>query len=191
MSKLRVGLALTGSYCTFEKTLSAMEGLRDKFDFTPIMSENAYGRDTRFGTAESWRERLTVLTGREIIHSVQQAEPIGPKGLFDLLLIAPCTGNTLSKLANGITDTCVTMAAKSHLRCGRPVLLALSTNDALSGSAANIGRLMDKKHVYFAPFYQDDAGGKPASLVTDYSRIEESILAAAAGRQVQPLLGKT
>lgn len=188
MNKLRIGLAMTGSFCTFDKTLSALQALAGKYDIIPIMSENAYSTDTRFGSAAMFRERLKNISGRDILHSIPDAEPVGPKNMFDVLVVAPCTGNTLSKLAHGATDTCVAMAVKSHLRSGKPVLVALSTNDGLSGSAQNIGSLLARKNIYFLPFMQDDPANKPYSLVSDYSRLDECISAAAQGRQIQPIL---
>ena len=188
MNKLRVGLAMTGSFCTFDKTLSALEALSGRYELTPILSETAFDTDTRFGQAADFRARIEALCGRPILHSIPEVEPVGPKDYFDVLLIAPCTGNTLAKLAHGITDGCVTMAAKSHLRGGKPVLLAVSTNDGLSGSAANIGTLLNRKHIYFLPFLQDDPAAKPRSLVSDYSRLDEAILSAARGQQLQPIL---
>ena len=188
MNTLRIGLAMTGSFCTFDKVLDAAERLSEKYEITPVMSGCAAGTDTRFGAAADFRRRLEELAGRDIICTIPGAEPIGPQAMLDVLVIAPCTGNTLAKLANGITDTCVTMAAKSHLRNGRPVLIAVSTNDGLSGSAKNIGELLVRKNVYFVPFRQDDPVHKPTSLAADYSLLEPAILAAAEGRQLQPIL---
>ena len=188
MEQLKIGLAMTGSFCTFDRVLTALEGLGADFDITPVMSQNAAGTDTRFGSAADFRARLEKIAGRDIICTIPGAEPIGPQHMFDVLVIAPCTGNTLAKLANGITDTCVTMAAKSHLRNGRPVLLAVATNDGLSGSAKNIGELLVRKNIYFVPFRQDDAQNKPRSLAADYSRLREAIIAAAHGVQLQPIL---
>lgn len=189
MNKIRIGLAMTGSFCTFDTTFRAVEALGDAYEFTPLMSERAYATDTRFGSAREQRERLQKLCGgREILHSIVDAEPVGPKDYFDLLLIAPCTGNTLARLAYGITDGCVSMAAKSHLRGGKPVLLALSTNDALSGSARSLGMLLGRKHVYFLPFRQDDPVAKPYSMVSDYSHLNLCIQLALQGKQLQPLL---
>ena len=190
MNTLRVGLAMTGSFCTFEKALDAFERLRQSYDLTPIMSNTAYGTDTRFGRAADHHARFQALCGKDILHTIPEAEPIGPKHLLDVLLIAPCTGNTLAKLARGVTDTAVTMAAKSHLRCDRPVLLAVSTNDGLSGSAGSIAALLNRKNVYFVPFTQDDPVTKPHSLGADYAQLEASIEAAARGRQLQPVLAR-
>ena len=156
MEKLHIGLALTGSYCTYDKAFAVAEELCRKHSVTAIMSETAAATDSRFGEAEDFIRRLEALTGRSVIRSIVDAEPIGPQKMFDILVIAPCTGNTAAKLCHGITDSCVTMAAKSHLRGGGPVLLAIGTNDGLSGSAKNIGELLNRKNVYFVPFYQDD-----------------------------------
>ena len=189
MKTLRIGLALTGSYCTYEKALAALETLAERHEVTALMSENAYGTDTRFGDASEYVRRREAVTGRPVLHTIPEAEPIGPKGYFDVLAVAPCTGNTAAKLAAGITDTAVTMAVKSHLRGGRPVVLAFGSNDGLAASAKNIGELLNRKHIYFVPKYQDDPVGKPRSLASDYARLEETILAAYEGRQVEPILG--
>lgn len=186
--KLRVGLAMCGSFCTFEKVLNIAEQFKDRYDLTAILSETAAGTDTRFGKAEHFIEKLEALTGKPVIRSITDAEPIGPKGMLDVLVIAPCTGNTLAKLAHGITDSAVTMAAKAHLRNGRPLVIAFSTNDGLSGSAENIGRLLNRKNVYFVPFGQDDAFGKPDSLVAHFERIDDTLQCAMKGEQIQPLL---
>lgn len=188
MEKLKVGLALTGSYCTFDKAMAAAARMATEYDLWPIMSENAYSTDTRFGRAEDFRSMLQTLSTHGIISTIAQAEPIGPKALLDVLVIAPCTGNTLAKIACGITDSSVTMAAKAHLRNGRPVVLALSTNDALAANAKNIGALMARRNVYFVPFYQDDPQKKERSLVAEFDLIEETIAAALEGRQLQPML---
>lgn len=185
----RVGCAMTGSFCTFEKAFRAFETLRAAgAELFPIMSENAYALDTRFGSAADMRARLEEICGRKIWHTLGEVEPIGPKKRLDLVLVAPCTGNSLAKLALGICDTPAVMAVKSHLRNGRPVLLAVSTNDGLGRSAANIGALMGMKHIYFVPFRQDDYTGKPNSLVADMDAIPEAAQAALAGEQLQPLL---
>ena len=187
-NKKRLGLALCGSYCTYEKLFQAAEKLADTYDLIPIMSENAAETDTRFGTATEHIKRLMLLSGRKVVTTIAEAEPLGPAQPMDALLIAPCTGNTLAKLSHGITDTAVTMAAKAHLRNGRPVIIALSTNDGLSGSAENIARLLNRKHVYFVPFRQDDPAKKPRSLQADFSLLEETVRAALQGRQLQPIL---
>lgn len=185
----RIGCAMTGSFCTFSKVFCAFEALRDAgAELFPIMSDNAYTLDTRFGSAVGMRTRLEEICGRKIWHTLGEVEPVGPKKLLDLVLVAPCTGNSLAKLALGICDTPAVMAVKSHLRNGRPVLLAASTNDGLGRSAANIGALMGMKHIYFVPFRQDDYIGKPNSLVADMDSIPEAARAALEGKQLQPLL---
>ncbi len=188
MEKLRAGVALCGSYCTFKKAVDTFERLCGVYDVTPIMSEKSAATDTRFGKAEDFRTRITAAAGREIVDSIVKAEPIGPKRLLDVLIIMPCTGNTIAKLANGITDSAVTMAAKAHLRNDRPVVLAVSTNDALCGNAENIGKLLARKNIYFVPFYQDDPLGKPASLASDLTLVEATVTAAMEGKQLQPVL---
>ena len=188
MEKKRWGVALCGSYCTYEKLFAALPALAERFELLPIMSDTAAETDTRFGTAADVIRRLMELTGRTVITTIAEAEPLGPKEQLDALLIAPCPGNTLSKLAHGITDSAVTMAAKAHLRNGRPVVIAFSTNDGLSGSAENIGRLLNRKHYYFVPFGQDDPEKKPRSLQADFSLLGEAVEAALSGRQLQPLL---
>ena len=185
---LKLGLALCGSYCTYEKVLAAAERLAGECDLTALMSETAAATDSRFGRAEDFLARLEALTGKPVLRTIADAEQVGPKKLFDALVIAPCTGNTLGKLAHGITDTAVTMAAKAHLRNGRPVIVALSTNDALSGAAGSIAELLNRKNYYFVPFGQDDPARKPTSLAADFGRIEDAVDAALEGRQVQPLL---
>ena len=185
----RVGFAFSGSFCTFSTAMAALEAVKARFgDVIPIVSEAAVAYDTRFGNAHDWLREMERICDKRVIQTIPQVEPIGPQKLLDALVICPCTGNTLGKLANGITDTVVTMAAKAHLRNGRPLILAVSTNDALSGSAKNIGVLLDKKHVYFVPFRQDDPAGKPTSLVSEFSLVSDAIAAALEGRQLQPLL---
>ena len=168
----RIGCAMTGSFCTFRAAFDAWRALKQTgAEMYPIFSENAYSFDTRFYTAEKAREEMREICGRDIWHTIVEVEPIGPKKLLDLLIIAPCTGNTLGKLTYAITDTAVTMAAKAQLRNGRPVLLAISTNDGLSQSAKNIGALMPVQNVFFVPFRQDDPVGKPSSLVADLEKL--------------------
>lgn len=186
--KIRLGFAMCGSFCTFKLVLEELERLAKDYDITPIMSQGAAFTDTRFGKAEDFRRRVTEICGREPITTIADAEPIGPRALLDVLVIEPCTGNTLGKLANGITDTPVTMAAKAHLRNGRPLVLAVSTNDALGASARNIGTLMNAKNIFFVPVRQDSPRGKPASLVADFSETAAAIKSALEGRQTQPLL---
>ncbi len=189
MKKERVGFALCGSFCTHAKVLGELEKLCGEYETViPIVSDICTQTDTRFGKAEDFLSTVERLTGREPIRSVSGAEPIGPKQLLDVLVIAPCTGNTLGKLAAGITDTSVTMAAKSHLRNEKPVVIAMASNDGLSGAARNIGELLGRKHYYFVPFGQDDPERKPRSLMADFSRIGETVDAALQGRQLQPVL---
>lgn len=184
-----LGFAITGSFCTFDKIKKQIELLRDEVSgITPIFSQHAYELDTRFAEAEGFVREIEAITGKKAIHTIQGAEPVGPKKLFDALVIAPCTGNTAAKLANGITDTPVLMAAKSHLRNGRPVIIAISTNDALGINLQNIGRLMVMKHIYFVPFGQDDAVKKPNSCVADMTKIAETVEYALANEQIQPVL---
>ena len=183
-----LGFAMCGSFCTYSKVFPVMEDLRREYDIVPILSGISASTDSRFGTAREHLETVKRLCGREAITTIPQAEPIGPRKLLDILLIAPCTGNTLAKLAHGIADTSVTMAAKSHLRNGRPVVIAVSTNDALSGAAANIGSLLNRKHCYFVPFGQDDPANKPTSMVADFEKIPQTLKAALEGRQIQPIL---
>lgn len=188
MERKRLGLALCGSHCTFEKVFAAVPALARRYDLVPIMSAAAAETDTRFGPAGQHIRRLMELTGKHVITTVAEAEPLGPAYPLDALLIAPCTGNTLAKLSLGLTDSSVTMAAKAHLRNGRPLVLAFSTNDGLSGSAENIGRLLNRKNVYFVPFGQDDPEHKPRSLQADFSLLTETVEAALEGRQLQPIL---
>jgi dipicolinic acid synthetase, B subunit len=186
--KKRLGLALCGSYCTYDQVFRAAEGLAGDYELVPIMSDTAAETDTRFGRAADHIRRLRELTGKEVVTTIAEAEPLGPKTPMDALLIAPCTGNTLAKLARGITDSAVTMAAKAHLRNGRPLVIAFSTNDGLSGSAENIARLLNRKHVYFVPFRQDDPMKKPNSLQADFTLMKDTVEAALKGEQLQPLL---
>lgn len=185
---MNVGFAMCGSYCTYSKVFPIMELLSRDYKVTPIFSEAAYTVDSRFGTAKEHIETAQEICGTELLHTLAQVEPIGPKKLFDILVIAPCTGNTLAKLAHGIADGPVTMATKSHLRNGRPVLVAVSTNDALAGAAENIGKLLARKHYYFVPFGQDDAYGKPTSMVADFTKIPQALDAALEGKQIQPVI---
>lgn len=186
---IKLGFAMTGSFCTFEKAFSAAEELvSEGAEVYPIMSFNAAGISSRFGTARENTERIAKICGHEPIRSIEDAEPIGPKKMFDLLAVAPCTSNTIAKLVNGITDTPVTMAVKSHIRNARPVVIAISTNDALAASGRNIGQLQNYKNYYFVPYRQDNFAGKPNSAVADLSLLKETIKAALEGRQLQPLL---
>ena len=189
MNRKTIGLAMCGSFCTFARVLDAFSALdREQYDLVPIQSQAAYSTDTRFGAAADFRARLEALCGRPIIHTIEEAEPIGPKKLLDVLVIAPCTGNTLAKLAHGITDGAVTMAAKGHLRNGKPVALTIATNDGLSASAPNIAALLNRKNYYFVPFGQDNAEAKPTSLIADFRKIIPTAEAALEGRQIQPIL---
>lgn len=189
MEPIRVGFAFCGSFCTFRQAMTALEQVHARYgDVTPIVSEASAATDSRFGPAHEYMREMERICDKRVIDSIPKAEPIGPKHLLDVLVICPCTGNTLAKLANGITDTTVTMAAKAHLRNGGPVVLCLATNDGLAASAKNIGTLLDKKNVYFVPFGQDDPVEKPTSLVADFSRVNDAIDAALRGEQLQPLL---
>ena len=189
MEKYNIGFALCGSFCTFSKALEALQEIKnDGHNLYPIMSYNAYSTDTRFGKAADFREKIEKVCERSIISSIEQAEPIGPKKLLDILIIEPCTGNTLAKLNNSIADTPVTLAAKSHLRNSRPVLIAVSTNDALSGAAKNIGGLMNCKNVFFVPYRQDDPENKPTSIVADFTKTKLAIEYALNGKQLQPII---
>ena len=188
MKQNRIGFAVCGSFCTFEKAFRELESLAKKYEVIPIMSENAYNTDTRFGRAKDFVRRMEEICNKPVIKSIVEAEPLGPGNMADLLLIEPCTGNTAGKLAHGITDTSVTMAAKSMLRINKPVLLAISSNDSLSATGQNIGRLLNTKNVYFVPLGQDDAQKKPWSLSADFEQTQAAIEAALMGRQLQPVL---
>lgn len=185
---MTIGFALTGSFCTFSKVLPVLEQLAKEYDVIPIVSEIIPATDTRFGTAQSHLQRITEICGKEPLTSIKQVEPFGPKKILDALVIAPCTGNTLAKLSHGIADTSVSMATKSHLRNGRPVLVAVSTNDGLAAAAENIGRLLNRKHYYFVPFGQDAPEGKPTSLVADFNQIPAALKSALQEQQIQPVL---
>ena len=189
MEAIRVGYAFCGSFCTYDRAMAALEQVRARFeDVVPIVSETSAATDTRFGNAHDFLREMERICGRRVVDTIAKAEPIGPQGLLEVLVICHFTGNTLSNLACGITDTSVTMAAKAHLRNGRPLVIAVSTNDALAGSAKNIGALLDKKNVYFVPFRQDDPVRKPTSVVADFGQVTQTIEAALAGKQLQPLL---
>ena len=186
---LKIGYAMTGSFCTFEKSFAQAEILRDMgAELIPIMSENAADTDTRFGTAQDNIKRIENICGKKIISSIKDAEPIGPHNLTDLMIVAPCTSNTAAKLANSITDTAVTMAVKSHLRSGKPVLLAIASHDSLMGSAVNIGKLFSRKNYYFVPMRQDDYIKKPSSLVAEFQMIPQAAEAAVNGIQLRPII---
>lgn len=182
---MNIGYCLTGSFCTFAKSIDAVKTLvKAGHSVTPIMSENAYSTDTRFGKAVDIQNKLIEITGNSILHTIEQAEPVGPMKMFDVLAIVPCTGNTLAKLANGITDTSVTMAAKSHLRNNRPVVIGISTNDALGAAAKNIGALLNYKHYYFVPFGMDNFNAKPKSMVCDFEQVKDTIEKAEKGEEI-------
>ena len=185
---MNIGFAMCGSFCTFAAVFPVIENLARNYTVIPILSDSACSIDSRFGAAQSHILRLSEICGRDPLCTIAAVEPIGPKKLLDALVIAPCTGNTLAKLSHGIADTPVTMAAKSHLRNGRPVLIAVSTNDALSGAAENIGRLLARKNYYFVPFGQDDPDGKPTSMVADFGKIPQALELALDGKQLQPIL---
>lgn len=188
MSKVTFGFAMCGSFCTFTKALEQLHKIADSgYDIVPIMSQNAYSTDTKFGKADDFVWELEDTCNRKVIKSIVEAEPIGPKKMVDLMIVAPCTGNTLAKLANGITDTSVTMAVKSSLRIDTPVLIALATNDALAASAQNMGRLLNNKNIYFVPISQDDPEKKPHSLVANFDMLLPAALAALEGKQIQPI----
>lgn len=185
---MNIGFAMCGSFCTFQTAFHAMQSVATQHTVVPIFSQNAYTLNTRFGTASEHIQRTEQICGIAPLHTIPEVEPIGPQALLDALIIAPCTGNTLAKLAHGIADGPVTMAAKSHLRNGKPVLIALSTNDALSGAAENIGRLLNRKHYFFVPFRQDDPKSKPSSMIADYSLLLPALESALQGSQMQPIL---
>ncbi len=185
---MKIGFALCGSFCTFSKVIPQIEALSKSYDILPIMSPVAYTTDTRFGKAEDFVSRIEDICGCNVISTIAGAEPIGPKKLLDALIIAPATGNTLTKLSLGITDTSVTMAAKAHMRNARPLIIAPSTNDGLFTSAKNLGLLSSMKNIYFVPYSQDDAVNKPASLVAHMEKIPDTLELALSGIQIQPVL---
>lgn len=189
LKNVKIGFALTGSFCTFDKTIEQMENLvKLGAEVVPIMSYNSFSLDNKFGKASDFINRIKQITNKDIIHTIQEAEPIGPQRITDIMLIAPCSGNTIAKLANGIIDTPVVMATKSHLRNQRPVVIAISTNDALSGSAENIGKLLNRKNYYFVPFRQDNPITKPNSLVFEPKMIAETLEKALDLEQIQPVI---
>lgn len=185
---MNIGFAVCGSFCTYEQVFPAMEAVATEHALIPIFSEISYTTDSRFGTHQTHIQNAERICGRGVLHTIEQVEPIGPNKLLDALIIAPCTGNTLAKLAHSIADGPVTMAAKSHLRNGRPVIVAVSTNDALAGAAENIGKLLSRKNYYFVPFGQDNPEKKPTSMVADFSLLPATLAAALEGRQIQPIL---
>lgn len=179
---------LTGSFCTFSKSIEAVENLVNKgYNVIPVMSYNAYNLDTRFGTAEYFRNKLIEITHNDIIHTIESAEPIGPKNIGDVLVVAPCTSNTIAKLCYGVNDTPVTMAVKSHLRNNKPVVIGVSTNDALGATAKNIGYLMNMQNYYIVPMAMDSPIYKPKSLVCKFDKIEETVNFALSAKQIQIL----
>lgn len=189
MDSIKVGFAMCGSFCTFSKAIESIENLINKgVEIVPIMSYNAYSTDTRFGRAKEHIEKIENLCSRKIICTLTGAEPIGPKKIIDALIIEPCTGNTLAKLASGIADTPVTLSAKSNLRNSNPVIIAVSTNDALGNAAKNIGALQNAKNIYFVPYRQDDPVKKPNSLVADFSMTYDTLIDALDGKQIQPMI---
>jgi len=189
MSQTRVGFALCGSYCTFDAVLpEIMHLVALGYDLTPIMSENARFTNTRFGRGVDFANKLETICGKPVICSIKDAEPLGPQKLLDALIVAPCTGNTLGKLANGITDSAVTMAVKSHLRNARPVIIAISTNDALGASGQNIARLLNNKNIYFVPYSQDSPETKPNSMVARMNLIDTTLELALQGKQLSPVI---
>ena len=184
-----IGYALCGSFCTLENSLCALAELKkEEYDILPIMSEICYSTDTRFGAAQDIRQKVEDICNKKIIHSIPEAEPIGPKIRLDALIIAPCTGNTLAKIVYGITDTAVTMAAKAHMRNQRPLILAIATNDALCANLKNIGHALERKNIYIVPLGQDDPINKPNSMIADFTRIPQTLKFALKGKQIQPLL---
>lgn len=186
---VKIGWALTGSFCNFEYVFPEIERLANEgADLYPIISYNVDSTDTRFGEADEWKDKLRKITGKELISTIVDAEPVGPKLKLDIMIVSPCTGNTLAKLANAITDTPVTMACKAHLRNQKPLVLAIATNDALGANAKNIGMLLNMKNVYFVPFAQDNPTGKPNSMVAKFEKIESTIEEALLGKQIQPIL---
>ncbi len=188
---IKVGFAITGSFCTISAVLPEIDKLAGEgADIYPIISEAVSMSDTRFGTASDLKEQLKNKTGKEPISTIIQAEPIGPKSLLDILVVAPCTGNSLSKIANAITDTSVTMACKAHMRNSKPLVIAISTNDGLGSNAKNLGMLLNMKNLYFVPFCQDNSIGKPNSLVAKMELILPAIEGALEGKQIQPILAQ-
>ncbi len=185
----KIGYVLTGSFCTFSKTIPKMQELvKMGAEVIPIMSYNSYELDTKFGKAQDFINKIEDITGKKIIHTIQEAEPIGPKKLTDLMVVAPCSGNTISKLATDIIDTPATMAVKSHLRNNLPVVIAVSTNNALGANAENIGKLLNRKNYYFVPFRQDNPITKPRSVVADFDMIIKTLEFALDGEQISPIL---
>ena len=189
INNCKIGFVLTGSFCTFSKVVPKIKELVEKgAKVIPIMSYNAYKLDTKFGKAQDFINKIEEITGNKIIHTIQDAEPIGPKKLTDIMIVAPASGNTMAKLANDIIDTPALMAIKSHLRNNNPVVIAVSTNNALSGNAENIGKLLNRNNYYFVPFKQDNPITKPRSLVFDKTYVIKTIIDSLGGKQIQPIL---
>ncbi len=189
MEQITVGFAFCGSFCTLARAMTALETVKARYQrVVPIVSQAVADTDTRFGPAHDFMREMERICDTRVIQTIKDAEPIGPKKLLDALVVCPCTGNTLAKLAHGVADSAVTMAAKAHLRNGRPLVLAPSTNDGLAAAAVNIGALINRKNVYFVPFRQDDPTGKPTSLVADFSLVAPALEHALQGRQLQPVL---
>lgn len=189
MQNITLGYALTGSFCTLKNSIEALKKLSEyDIKIKPIMSETVYNTDTRFGKAQDFINQVEEICNQKVIHDIVSAEPIGPKNLLDILVVAPATGNTLAKNALGITDTCVTMAIKAHLRNNKPVVLGIATNDALGASAKNIGLLHNTKNIFFVPYRQDDPRGKNNSLICDFNLIPQTVEAALKGKQLQPVI---
>ena len=183
-----IGYAFCGSFCTHKKSLNELINLKSQgYDVLPIMSDNVYSTDTRFGRAKDLISKVEEITGNKIVHTIVDAEPLGPQIFLDAMIISPCTGNTLAKIARGITDTAVTMAVKAHLRSDRPTVLALCSNDALSANLQNISILLERKNVFFVPMKQDDPDGKPHSLVCEFSLLNKTFKGALERKQIQPL----
>lgn len=183
-----IGYAFCGSFCTHKKSVEELKKLKAKgYEILPIMSDNVFNTSTRFGTSGDLIECVEAITGNKVVHTIVDAEPLGPKISLDALIVSPCTGNTLAKIARGITDTSVTMATKAHLRSDRPTVLALCSNDALSANLQNISILLERKNVFFVPMKQDDPDGKPHSLVCDFSLLDKTLEGALKGKQIQPL----
>ena len=188
MTKLKIGFAMCGSFCTFSKSINKMQLLKEKgHEILPIMSFNAYSLDTKFGKSKDFQKKIEKICNKSIISTIPDAEPIGPQKMVDIIVVCPCTGNTLAKLCNSITDTPVTMAIKSQLRINRPVVIALATNDALGGSAKNLGKMLNHKNIFFVPMHQDNPEKKPNSLVANFDLLENTITLALNKKQIQPI----
>ena len=184
-----IGFGITGSFCTHEKTIEMIKGLVNKgYNVLPIITESVKSTNTRFGDSKSFIEEVEKITGKKVIDNIIDAEPIGPKNLIDVMVVAPCTGNSLSKIANGLTDNAVLMVTKSHVRNNKPVVIGISTNDALGANAVNLAKLLNYKNYYFIPFGQDNPQAKPKSLIANWDLLEETLKAAYNGNQFQPIL---